>query len=42
MSNFLSARLGLSLTIDGVHLNRLGAKIFAEKILERLNEQDVS
>lgn len=38
----LSARCGLSLTIDGVHLNRLGAKIFAETILERLNWQDVS
>jgi lysophospholipase L1-like esterase len=38
----LSARRGLNLTIDGVHLNRLGAKIFAETILERLNGQDVS
>jgi len=36
----LSARRGLSLTIDGVHLNRLGAKIFTETILEKLNEQD--
>jgi len=32
----LSARRDLSLTIDGVHLNRLGANIFAETILEKI------
>ncbi len=38
MTNRFIAKRGLHLTIDGVHLNKKGAEIFAGSILEKLNK----
>lgn len=35
-ADFLSRRRGLALTVDGVHLNRQGARIFAEALQDQL------
>lgn len=41
-TRLLSAQRKLHLTIDGVHLNRLGAEIFADSVLEIINSKSQS